>query len=152
MLHLVQIKSCGVLKFGSSTKKTIIFTVLSEKQYQTVHFWLNFSNHGKFLINPKNVVVHYNTKTIPGGFLTRLWNSTPCLLSQCPEVDCGCYQFSAAIERISWHSSAKMATCLRGGLCWRSCQVWGSNGERKPVLRVGRLPSDVRARKLIAVF
>lgn len=111
-------KVVAFLSLAAELTKTIIFAALPEKQYWAVLFWLNFSNHGKALINPKNIVVQYNTKTIPEGFLTRLWNSTPCLLSQCPEVACRCYQFSAAIERISWHSSAKMAQ-VRGGLwCW----------------------------------
>lgn len=150
MLHWVQIKSCRVFfKFGCWTKKSIIFTALPEKQYQTVLFWLSFSHHGKGLINPKKrVVVQYNTKTIPGGFLTRLGNPIPCLLSQWPKVDCGRYHFSAVIERISQHSSAKTATRPRGSLRWWSPR--GVNGESSPALRMGRQPSDACTRKPIA--
>lgn len=62
-------------------------------------------------------MVQYNTKTIPEGFLTKLWNSIPCLLSQCPKVDCGHYHSSAAIESVSWHSSAKRRPCAQEVAC-----------------------------------
>lgn len=64
-------------------------------------------------------MVQNNFKTAP--FLTRLWNTIPCVLSQSPKTNCGHHNFSVASERMSWQSP-KTVTCPRVDHWW--CGEW----------------------------
>lgn len=78
-------------------------------------------------------MVQNNFKTAP--FLTRLWNTIPCVLSQSPKTNCGHHNFSVASERISWQSPKKV-TCPRVDHWWCGREQPCAQGAQAALWRV----------------